>query len=44
LGTPGLFVADSAVIPGPIAINPSLTIAALAERTAQWMVAGREAP
>ncbi|MCA1691724.1 MAG: GMC family oxidoreductase [Actinobacteria bacterium] len=42
-GHPGLFVADSAVIPGPLAVNPSLTIAALAERTAQWMIHGREA-
>ena len=42
-GHPGLFVADGSVIPGPLAVNPSLTIAALAERTAQWMVHGREA-
>lgn len=39
---PGLFVADGAVIPGPLAVNPSLTIAAVAERTAQWIVHGRE--
>jgi len=42
-GHPGLFVADGSVIPGPLAVNPSLTIAAVAERTAQWMVHGREA-
>ncbi|MDQ3979643.1 MAG: GMC family oxidoreductase [Actinomycetota bacterium] len=42
-GHPGLFVSDSSVLPGPIAVNPSLTIAAVAERTAQWMVSGREA-
>lgn len=42
-GHPGLYVADSAVIPGPLAVNPSLTIAALAERTAHWMVHGSEA-
>jgi cholesterol oxidase len=41
-GHPGLFVADSSVIPGPLAVNPSLTIAALAERTAHWMVHGRD--
>ena len=41
-GHPGLFVSDASVIPGPLAVNPALTIAALAERTAQWMVHGRE--
>ena len=35
---PGLYVADGAVVPGPLAVNPSLTIAAIAERTAYWMV------
>jgi cholesterol oxidase len=33
-GHPGLFVADGAVMPGPVGPNPSLTIAALADRFA----------
>ncbi len=41
-GHPGLFVTDASIIPGPLAVNPSLTIAALSERVAQWMVAGRD--
>ena len=38
-GHPGLFVADSSILCGPIAANPSLTIAALAERVAEGMIA-----
>jgi cholesterol oxidase len=42
-GHPGLFVADGSIMPGPLAVNPSLSIAALAERISQWLVHGREA-
>lgn len=41
-GHPGLFVVDGSVIPTGLAVNPSLTIAALAERAAFWMIHGRE--
>jgi cholesterol oxidase len=34
-GHPGLFVADGAVMPGPVGANPSFTIAALADRFAE---------
>jgi cholesterol oxidase len=37
-GHPGLFVVDGSVLPGPVGANPSLTIAALAERFAPRMV------
>lgn len=40
-GYPGMYVADALIIPGPLAVNPSLTIAALAERITQWIVHGR---
>jgi len=39
---PGLYVCDGAVISTALAVNPSLTIAALAERTAQWMLHDRD--
>jgi len=35
---PGLYVADGSVMPGPVGANPSLTIAALADRFADRMV------
>ena len=36
---PGLYVADGSVMPGPVGPNPSLTIAALADRTADRIIA-----
>jgi cholesterol oxidase len=42
-GFPGLFVADGAVMPGPIGPNPSLTIAALASRFAEKVIANHRA-
>lgn len=41
-GYPGLYVVDGSIVPTALAVNPSLTIAALAERAAFWMVHGRE--
>jgi cholesterol oxidase len=37
-GQPGLSLADGSVMPGPVGPNPSLTIAALADRFASWML------
>lgn len=39
-GHPGLYVSDGSVVPRPIGLNPSKTIAALAERSAALMLAG----
>jgi cholesterol oxidase len=39
---PDLFVVDGAAIPSALAVNPSLTIAAVAERAAFWMLHGRD--
>jgi cholesterol oxidase len=39
---PGLYVTDGAAIPSALAVNPSLTIAAVAERAAFWMINGRD--
>ncbi|HZA58721.1 MAG TPA: GMC family oxidoreductase [Solirubrobacterales bacterium] len=41
-GYPGLFVADGSVMPGPVGPNPSLTIAALADRFADAIVESGE--
>ena len=35
-GYPGLYVCDGSVVPGNLAVNPSLTISALAERFAAF--------
>jgi cholesterol oxidase len=40
-GVPGLHVADGSVMPGPVGANPSLTIAALADRFADGILEGR---
>jgi cholesterol oxidase len=37
---PGLYIADGSVMPGPVGANPSLTIAALSDRTADSIIAG----
>ncbi|MFI8371969.1 GMC oxidoreductase [Streptomyces sp. NPDC085466] len=37
-GYPGLSVADGSVLPGPVGPNPSLTIAALADRSADALI------
>ncbi|MFD3945140.1 GMC oxidoreductase [Streptomyces sp. NPDC058579] len=37
-GCPGLSIADGSVLPGPVGPNPSLTIAALADRSARRLV------
>lgn len=38
---PGLYVADGAVMPGPVGANPSLTIAALSRRFSHDMIQNR---
>jgi cholesterol oxidase len=36
-GCETLYVADGSILPGPVGVNPSMTIAALAERIAEGM-------
>jgi cholesterol oxidase len=38
-GFPGLVIADGSVMPGPVGANPSLTIAALADRFVERSIA-----
>lgn len=40
-GHPGLYIADGAAMPGPVGTNPSLTIAAHADRLATGILDGR---
>lgn len=42
-GYPGLYIADGSVMPGPVGPNPSLTIAALADRFADRIIEHRGA-
>jgi cholesterol oxidase len=37
-GYPGLYIADGSVMPGPVGANPSLTIAAVADRFAERLL------
>jgi len=37
-GVDGLSIADGSILPGPVGVNPSLTIAALADRHAQKLI------
>lgn len=39
---PGLYVADGSIMPSALSVNPSLTISALAERVAFWILHERE--
>ena len=38
LATPGLYVVDGSVMPGPVGPNPSLTIAAISDRAADRII------
>ncbi|MDF5757119.1 GMC family oxidoreductase [Spongiactinospora sp. TRM90649] len=41
-GFPGLYIADGAAMPGPVGTNPSLTIAAMADRMCTRLLEGLE--
>jgi choline dehydrogenase-like flavoprotein len=41
-GYDGLYVADGSMIPSALVVNPSLTISALGERVAFWMLHDRD--
>lgn len=41
-GVPGLYIADGSVMPGPVGANPSLTIAALADRFSDGILDARQ--
>ena len=41
-GYDGLYVINGSMVPTAIGVNPSMTIGALAERAAFWMIHGRE--
>ena len=40
-GVPGLFCADGSILPGPVGANPSMTIAAIADRIAEGIIGRR---
>ena len=40
-GYPNLYIADGSIIPKALSVNPSMTIAALAERISEHIVMGR---
>jgi cholesterol oxidase len=41
-GYDGLYVADGSMIPSALVVNPSLTISALGERVAFWLLHDRD--
>lgn len=41
---PGFYIADGSVLPGPAGVNPALTIAALADRFADHLLAQQKKP